>query len=306
MQISKGVVVERVVPVTAVAALFLVLIRLLGLLTRPWAYRGLGTASRLLSRVFPPQPVDIHFVNGGVMRVDLLDYYWSRMVLPGVDYEPEIVSFLDKTMSGDFLFIDCGANIGFWSILLAPHVGAGRVVSIEAAPATFSRLDENRRLNGGSFDIFNYAIAAHSGDTVPFFIGTGHAAAHVQLDGAQGRNTVSVETKSVDDLFDDLFPGGSSLPVVIKLDVEGLEIDALKGADKLLSRSDVCVIYECHGADKACSATAHLLADERFDVFAIDSDIRRVASVADALALKTNPRVGYNFAAVRCGSVMSA
>ncbi len=43
------------------------------------------------------------------------DYYWNRLLDAGWHYEPEIDSVLRKFANLPFVFIDLGANFGFWS-----------------------------------------------------------------------------------------------------------------------------------------------------------------------------------------------
>ncbi len=90
--------------------------------------------------------------------------------------------------------------------------------------------------------------------------------------------------------------------VVLKIDVEGAEIKALRGASRTLA-GDAAVIYEDHGRDAARAISSDLL-ERGVELFALARDgtpihLRNVASVAE---LKTSPNRGYNFLASRPGT----
>ena len=70
-------------------------------------------------------------------------------------YEPETARMLDLVLDADTLFVDCGANIGWWSAIAARRIGApGRVIAIEASKSVFVRLTEKDRK-----EILRYAKA---------------------------------------------------------------------------------------------------------------------------------------------------
>lgn len=293
---------KRVTCKSGTARLTLPLFRLAGFLTQPFAYRGIGTLSRKLERLLPAAPVEVKLSPQTSIHVDLFDYYWSRIIFDDFTYEGEIEFFLNRQPSKDYIFIDCGANIGYWSLLMSERLPPGRIIAIEASPRTFAKLEKNRLLAGSRFRTMNKALSDQAGKTVSFFISTGHAAARIAKAGSpddQNATNVFVETTTIDEVLSDCFPDDSGLPVLIKLDVEGAEIDVLKGAEQTIRKRDVTIIYECHGSDRDCTTTRHLLDDGRFDLFSIEGAQKSITCVEDALALKLDTRKGYNFVAVR-------
>jgi hypothetical protein len=84
--------------------------------------------------------------------------------------------------------------------------------------------------------------------------------------------------------------------IIIKLDVEGAEISALKGARQVLKR-DTLVIYEDHGSDRSHATTRYVFDELRFPVFSIAADgtITEVEELCALDQLKTDPKIGYNF-----------
>lgn len=85
----------------------------------------------------------------------------------GAKYEADVEVALLALADVDFAFVDCGANYGYWSVLVtSARFGGHSAVAIEAAPDTFAWLARNAAANGGQFEVLNSAIAERSGSTV--------------------------------------------------------------------------------------------------------------------------------------------
>lgn len=272
--------------------------------TGRWGHRGYWHVVRLVGRLAASeQDCIVELSTGGYFRFGLRDPYWARLVSAGYTYEPEIwfvlSHFRDRV---DCVFLDCGANYGYWSAAVTgPAFGWRKAIAVEASPSTYRRLLQNRDLNDGRFDALNLAVHSVSGRLASIHdAGVNHADAVISLgDGGAPH----VETVSVDDLLARCLPG-SVTSVVLKLDVEGAEVEALRGASGLL-RGDALIIYEDHGKDPNSAVTDYVVSNLDVSVYFVD-DRQRVLSVtsaADAGRLKSNARRGYNFfAAVRRSS----
>lgn len=81
-------------------------------------------------------------------------------------WEPNLTAYIRRTLKPEEVFVDVGANIGYYSLLAAPLVGsAGGVVAIEASPEIFKLLRQNIELNrAGNVRIVNCAAAHDAGD----------------------------------------------------------------------------------------------------------------------------------------------
>lgn len=138
------------------------------------------------------------------------------------DYVTSIIEYLEK----DDIFFDIGASVGLVSILAAKKLSKGKVYSFEPDPENRLRLIKNYTLNG----LTNYHIQ-------PFAIGEKEDLLSLYTAGSNDKSPslkqvngidsfIEVEVKSIDDLIDK-----KSLPVptVIKIDIEGAELMALRG-----------------------------------------------------------------------------
>lgn len=85
-------------------------------------------------------------------------------------------------------------------------------------------------------------------------------------------------------------------PVVVKLDVEGVEIGTLKGACELL-QCDCLVICEEHGSGRTHGVSRHLITEMAFKLYAYDADSGRFVELQSIGALdriKKHAWVGYS------------
>ncbi len=166
------------------------------------------------------EPMRISFVNGTQLLV-----YPKRTSSTAVWYlrlpDPDEMLFaLHLLRSGD-VFVDGGANIGAWSVL-AGSTGAD-VVSVEPVPSTFSVLERQVGINqfAGSVKLVQAALAASRG-TVQMTIERDAVNKVIDAGGFE------VPTVTLDQLV----PAG---PTMIKLDLEGYELEAIRGAARTLT-----------------------------------------------------------------------
>ena len=115
-------------------------------------------------------------------------------------------------------------------------------------------------------------------------------------------STESIETITIDDIFRDHIRFEPTL-MVVKIDVEGSEVDALSGATETLRRNTL-LIYEDHGRETDSNVSAHILNHLGLDVFHCDRNgrVRRMLDVAAVNEVKTRASAGYNFCAAVAGT----
>ena len=172
--------------------------------------RGAPTLLRYLSRALPAAGAATVTLPGGQeISFPAHDPYWCRYLYAGVPYEPDVEVILRRLAPGRVL-IDCGANIGYWSVR-AGELGFTAAIAIEANGALIPYLTRN-------YDgpVIHAAVYSASGERLCF---SGEGAT-----GAIGESGKPVQSIALKDLDVDG-------PAVIKLDVEGAEIPAIEGAE---------------------------------------------------------------------------
>ena len=78
---------------------FIKVLRVAGIFTRFFHYKFIGSFSRFGSRLFNKKNVIIALDDNSYIEVDLLDYYWSRLIFNDYEYEPEIAMIFPFKLS---------------------------------------------------------------------------------------------------------------------------------------------------------------------------------------------------------------
>lgn len=271
-----------------------------GALSRPLQQRGLYKACRLVGRVaWSDRTATIALGSDALISFPASDPYWNRMLLRSYDHEPEMARLLRLLAAVDYGFIDCGANIGYWSVFAASSVGGGKpVLAIEASAPTYGQLVANTAPHAGLIKTFHRAILDRSGVEVNLNA-EAHEARGIAAEG-EASSGETVTSISIDDLLD--HQGWAERRLVVKLDVEGVEREALAGMERALGR-DALVIYEDHGSDPTHALTRHILAGRGLAVHLLLDDRAVPIAKADELdAYKRDRTKGYNLIALRDAS----
>lgn len=255
---------------------------------------GFSRAVRLIGAVFPGASV-VRFVLADDVTFEMpyADPYWSMIVRRGASYDEDVRAMLRSLSDIDYAFVDCGANYGYWSVLVSSSAyGSRPAVAVEAAPDTFAWLVRNAEANDSRFAILNRAVAEQSGDTVNIY-GARHESRSMLSDGGEGA-VGRVQTLALDDLLERP-EFAAQRPILLKLDVEGAEVAALNGASRMLER-DVLILYEDHGADREHVVSAHIVGKLGMRLFAAENaGLRHLQHLDELDKIKRNRRWGYDF-----------
>ena len=149
---------------------------------------------------------------------------------------------------------DVGAHVGFYTLLAARMVGpAGRVVAFEPFPRNLAFLRRHIDLNSlGNIDMIEAAVGEKCG---PGSFSEGENSSTGSLSGVSGGIAVRVVT------LDSMLANAASRPAdVIKMDIEGGELGALQGADRLFSTSRPVLLLATHGREQHSACVQYLSA----------------------------------------------
>lgn len=244
--------------------------------------------------------------NGASLKYNLNDTYWLPRGQSIRSYEPELWFIADRLLTPDTLFIDCGANIGLWSCVAASKIkNKDLVIAVEPSDSILPMLRQNHALNNGSFTVLEKAVWNRSGEERPFTIFKSHVSSSlVDRDDKTPVRQIAVKTTSVDDIVEDASKKAPSFTnVVIKLDVEGAERQAMDGAKKTLASRNTLLVYEDHRRDPDSKTTTYFL-NAGLHVYYIDPDALHVYAIHEANQLYDIKQdcVAHNFIACRPGS----
>ncbi|WP_164103334.1 FkbM family methyltransferase [Candidatus Laterigemmans baculatus] len=187
------------------------------------------------------QPDDrtIRMRHGLRMRVDVSDWLGRHVYVTG-EYEPPTTRVVMALLKPGDVFVDIGANAGYFTLLAASRVGPlGRVISFEPFPATRQRLEANIRLNGLT-NCTTYSEAAFDRSArLKFYAGPAN---HLGTSSLRPLANPSQEIVVQAERGDVLIPSDVRVSMV-KVDVEGAEAQALLGMQRILEehRPDLVV-----------------------------------------------------------------
>jgi FkbM family methyltransferase len=207
-------------------------------------YYGISRAHGAIARLARPESITIIKKNSWKFSFPSRDYYWNRLLDSQWHYEPEIDFLLQALAKSPYVFIDLGANFGYWS----SRVGAGvyghrRAIAVEPSNQCFEILTRN--VSGLEVSLHKRAIDTKSGEKIILY-GDRHAGFSVNRywHGASRQAVNEVESVSIDDLLRAEGVNAAETPVIVKLDVEGAELRALAGARQTVVGQSLFVVEE--------------------------------------------------------------
>jgi FkbM family methyltransferase len=255
-------------------------------------HRGYNSCANLLRKTLPARDIAVKLNSDAVFAFPYGDGYWSKLLNRTFKYEDELELLFRNSADVDYTLLDCGANYGYWSVLVssAPF-GSRKAIAIEPSSQNFAKLSENARINRNRFEVMQSAIGAIRGTAR--LSGTKHEAFSIAGDADAGGEIVSVI--ALDNLIED---GKISVEgkYLIKLDVEGVEIEAIKGGSRLL-RGDSVILCEDHGNDPAHTVSRYILEQTPLKLIVHDPRSDRFETVTELSILdriKVASNVGYN------------
>jgi FkbM family methyltransferase len=198
---------------------------------------ALAQGSRLKRGAFRPMlsrlvnllragPVDVLY-QGAAFRFYHQASATERGALFNPAYNVEELDFLRAHTAVGGVFVDVGANVGTYAMVLARHVGAsGKVIAVEPHPVTHARLAFNRQASGFSQVRLVAAAAGPSdGELLIETDGDNLGASHI-VSGERTGNAISVPSLRLQRILDD---AAVSHVDALKIDVEGFEDRVLTG-----------------------------------------------------------------------------
>ena len=156
----------------------------------------------------------------------------------------------------DTIALDIGANIGNHSLFFSNYFN--KVYSFEPNPITYDVLSINCKYSAPKKNIIPYNFGLSDSVTeLPFMIdrsNIGGSKIQSPHERANGDETIKVQVKKVDDIE---FLQNTPISL-IKIDVEGHEFNALKGAENLINSNKPLILFE-QGANEIFGGSSQVI-----------------------------------------------
>jgi FkbM family methyltransferase len=212
--------------------------------------------------------------DGATLEVDASDLVGTYIAYFGV-WEPNLTSWLEGRLRPGDVFVDVGANVGYFTVLASRLVGeSGRVVAIEPSPLANTVLRRNVSDNGGeNVRVEDVAVWDSSGEVVVFGASQ-RIVGGTTLDPAWAARwsldtQIAVPAEPLSKLLSD---DEVARAAVLKVDVEGSELQVLEGMEPLFPRlrDDAAIVLELEG--DAVRIATETLGRYGFEAFVIEND----------------------------------
>lgn len=182
-------------------------------------------------------------VRGHTMYLSLQGRY-PPLALATDKYESETTILFETLVKPGMAVLDVGAHVGYFSLLAARGAGStGKVYSFEPEPQNYELLLKNIEINGYKNIVSTQkAVSNKVGSTTLFLTALDNGRHSTYQHGLPETGNVAVETTTLD-----YFLEAEGWPDIglVKVDVEGAEMDVLAGMGQLLDKSpDLHMILE--------------------------------------------------------------
>ena len=216
------------------------------------SFKGSGIIRKTVVKLFLPTPKGILIcpTNYGfdIIVDPVLDKGWEeRTIYSYGTYEAGTIFVMENCLRPGDVFIDVGGNIGFMSLAASKFVGnKGHVYSFEPEPETFAILKNNIEINElKNISASNLALgSAKEKATIYSDVDKNKGEASLiknQSNNAQKESEISIETLDNFATTNDI-----SNIRMIKIDVQGWELEVLKGANNIFTKPNapiICIEY---------------------------------------------------------------
>jgi FkbM family methyltransferase len=212
-----------------------------------------GAATRGVSRWLDDGPVVVLAGPGLDLRLAKahlpVSHAQAGLIIRG-ELERPVQEAFRRLVSPGATVYDVGANIGFYSLLAARLAGpGGHVHAFEPLPTGARAVERNASLNGlETITVHEAAVGAGESEATLLVVGEASwshlssTGTHVDTRGEQPVRVVSI---------DGLVADGLPAPDVVKIDVEGAELEVLDGMERTLREVRPALVIELHETNGA-------------------------------------------------------
>lgn len=187
----------------------------------------------------------LNLPGGGSVCVGYRETLGLSSLLYGT-FEKGELEFVSQYLQLGNTVMDIGANIGFFSVVMGRSIGrTGMVFAFDPVPTNIARLKFNLDSNGISSDrVYELALGSANGQMeLQISDDTAYASLHKVAYGSGNGQIIQVSVKKLDDVWHE---AGRPMISFIKIDVEGAELEVIKGGAEMLSHCRPTILIEAN------------------------------------------------------------
>ncbi|MCV0411906.1 FkbM family methyltransferase [Nitrosarchaeum sp.] len=190
-----------------------------------------GAIQKINNRINSKLKPDFVIIEGNKMFLDDKDSLFLSVYGYHEKTETKVVK---KLVNEGDITIDVGANIGYYTLLLAKIVGSsGKVIAFEAEPRNFEILKKNVEENHFENVIVEKKAVSEKSGVVKFFIGEDSSTENQLFKPDVKHSEIEVESISIDEYLQD-----KDIKVdFIKMDIQGSEPLVIEGMRKTIEKN---------------------------------------------------------------------
>lgn len=211
--------------------------------------------------------------TGGIIEYKPSDLGIGFYLFTKNNFEPETTNTIQQYLEPNQTVIDVGANIGYYTIIAAQKVGPqGKVIAIEPESRNFKLLKQNISTNHlNNITVLKTAISDTPGLTKLYL--SNSSGEHSTIIKHPTYRTTQATT------LDKIVSQHHLKPNLIKIDIEGAEHLAIKGAQHTLSRYHPTLIFEFSLRDPDPQSSLENLVKLNYTLYQITSPKPKAISI---------------------------
>jgi len=207
-----------------------ILKRLIPSLRKRWAWLSSPREYRIVKR------------EGARFLVNYTDWADRMVIIHGLAERAQVAFLLQAIGErGCTTFIDIGAHMGVYAIVVARRTRCAKIIAFEPDPRNYAHLQANLFVNGLMNAIESHAVAVSDRDgLVPFIPGPPTCEVWSKIGEAADANAMTVPAVRLDSIMS--YAGQN---IALKIDIEFHEMQAVAGMRNLLQKNRCFMQVEC-------------------------------------------------------------
>tara|TARA_B110000008_G_C16945508_1_gene554245 strand:- start:610 stop:1575 length:966 start_codon:yes stop_codon:yes gene_type:complete len=195
----------------------------------------------------------LYYKSGVAFNISTKKNSISKNLVFQKDNEFNETKLVKEIIKPDWTVIDIGANFGWYSIHFSKLVGQnGKVFAFEPVPETYEELNSNIKLNfSQNIKVFNFALG-NKNETISFNVPAFDGGSGASSEFLRYSKKIQTSIHKLDEVIKDQDIDKIDF---IKADIEGGELNMLKGAEKLIKHFKPKMLIEI--VDMHCHRFGH-------------------------------------------------